>query len=162
MTSSSGRNTRVSHLIHAPRGAVYRAFLDPDAVASWLSPDTMRGHMEFFEPHVGGKFRMTLTYMDQADAMRGKSSEDSDTYEARFVELLPNEKIVQVVEFESDQPDFAGEMKITWILTEVSQGTEVTVLMEDIPVGISLEDNEVGSSQSLRKLAAFVEGVDKQ
>lgn len=117
----------------------------------------MRGHVEIFEPHVGGKFRMSLTYFDQKDRPRGKTSEDVDTSEGTFVELIPNEKIVQVFEFESDQPDMAGEMRITWSLADADGGTEVTVLMEDIPKGIRLEDNELGSRQSLRKLAAFVE-----
>ncbi len=154
---SEGRSTRVSQIIKAPREVVYGAFLEPEAVASWLAPDNMRGHVELFEPHAGGKFRMSLTYLDQKDRPRGKTSEDTDTSEGRFVELLPNEKIVQVVEFESDQPDFAGEMRITWSLADADGGTEVTVLCENIPKGIRLEDNELGSRQSLRKLAAFVE-----
>jgi uncharacterized protein YndB with AHSA1/START domain len=71
--------------------------------------------------------------------------------------LVPNEKIVWVVEFESQQQDLAGQMRITWSLTDANGGTDVTVLFEDIPAGISLEDNEIGSRQSLRKLAAFIE-----
>jgi uncharacterized protein YndB with AHSA1/START domain len=100
---------------------------------------------------------MSLTYLDRLDSPRGKTSEDTDTFEGRFVELLPYEKIVWVVEFESPQPDFAGEMKITWSLADAGGGTEVTALSEDIPEGIRLEDNETGSRSSLRKLAAFIE-----
>jgi uncharacterized protein YndB with AHSA1/START domain len=156
--SDNNRSTSVSTLIKAPREQVYQAFLDPEAVAEWLSPDGMKGHVDIFEPHVGGKLRMSLTYLDQKDRPRGKTSEDVDTSEGTFVELIPNEKIVQVFEFESDQPDMTGEMRITWSLADADGGTEVTVLMEDIPQGIRLEDNELGSRQSLRKLAAFVEG----
>ncbi|MFL5734526.1 MAG: SRPBCC family protein [Chloroflexia bacterium] len=155
--SSKGRSTRVSQTIKAPREIVYRAFLEPGAVASWLPPDGMRGLIDTFEPREGGKFRMSLTYLDRLNAPRGKTSEDTDTFEGRFVELLPNEKIVWVVEFESQEPDFAGEMRITWILADVEGGTEVTALCEDIPKGIRLEDNEMGSRQSLRKLASFIE-----
>jgi uncharacterized protein YndB with AHSA1/START domain len=157
MTQPSGRSTRVSQFIKAPREIVYQAFIEPDAVASWLAPDRMKGHVEIFEPHAGGKFRMSLTYLDQKDRPRGKTSEDTDTSEGTFVELIPNQKIVQVFEFESDQPDMAGKMKITWSLADADGGTRVTVHMEDIPKGIRLEDNELGSRQSLRKLAAFVE-----
>ena len=155
--SSEGRSTRVAQVIKAPRAAVYRAFLDPDAVVSWLPPDGMKGHIHTFEPHEGGKFRMSLTYVDRQASSRGKTSEDTDTMAGRFVELISNEKLVQVVEFESDQPEFAGEMRITWSLTDAKGGTEVIVLCEDIPKGIRLEDNELGSRLSLRKLAAFVE-----
>jgi uncharacterized protein YndB with AHSA1/START domain len=156
-SSSKGRSTRVSRIIKAPREVVYRAFLEPDAVASWLPPDGMRGHIHAFDPREGGRFRMSLTYLDRLDSPRGKTSEDTDTFEGRFVELLPYEKIVWVVEFESPQPDFAGEMKITWSLADAGGGTEVTALSEDIPEGIRLEDNETGSRSSLRKLAAFIE-----
>jgi uncharacterized protein YndB with AHSA1/START domain len=158
--SNKGRSTRVSAIIKAPRELVYGAFLEPDAVASWLPPDGMRGHIHTFEPHEGGKFNMSLTYVDRPDTPSGKTSEDTDTFEGRFVELLPYERIVWVVEFKSDQPDLAGEMTITWHLTDAGGkdgGTEVTALCEDIPRGISLEDNETGSRSSLQKLAAFIE-----
>ena len=157
MTQPSGRSTKVSQIVQAPREVVYRAFLDPDALAAWLPPDDMKGRIETFEPYEGGRFRLSLTYRDQTGSPRGKTSEDTDTVEGRFAELLPYERIVWVTEFESDQPDIMGEMKITWSLVDVTKGTEVTVLFEDIPAGISLEDNELGSQQSLRKLAAFVE-----
>jgi uncharacterized protein YndB with AHSA1/START domain len=156
--SNQGRSTRVSQIIKAPREAVYRAFLEPAALASWLPPDGMTGHLHTFEPRVGGTFRMSLTYQHPENSQRGKSSADTDTVEGKFIELLPNEKIVWVTEFESDQPDFAGEMRITWSLADADGGIEVTVFCEDIPKGIRLEDNELGSRQSLRKLAAFVEG----
>jgi uncharacterized protein YndB with AHSA1/START domain len=148
------RSTRVSQFIKAPREVVYQAFLEPDAVASWLSPENMRGQVHSFEPREGGKIRMTLMYQDSS---RGKSSENTDTFDGKFVELIPNEKIVWVTEFESDQPDFAGEMRLTWSLADADGGTEVTVLCEDIPKGINLEDNETGSRSSLQKLAAFIE-----
>lgn len=151
------RSTQVSQFIKAPRTVVYQAFLDPDAMASWLPPDGMSGQIHDFEPHAGGKFRMSLTYLDPENALLGKTSEATDTVEGKFVELVADEKIVQVTEFESDQPDFAGAMRITWSLADVDDGTEVTVLCEGIPQGIRLEDNETGSKLSLRKLAAFVE-----
>jgi uncharacterized protein YndB with AHSA1/START domain len=150
------RTTRVSQLIKAPREAVYRAFIESDAVAKWLSPGNMSGKVHTFEPRVGGKIRMSLTYQDPSS--RGKTSEATDTFEGRFVELIPNEKVVWVTEFESDQQEFAGEMRLTWTLVEANGGTEITVLCEDIPKGISLADNETGSKSSLQKLAAFVEG----
>ncbi|HLU11940.1 MAG TPA: SRPBCC family protein [Oceanobacillus sp.] len=153
------RSTRVSWLINAPREVVYRAFLEPDAVASWLPPDGMKGQVHVLEPRVGGKFRVSLTYLNPEESLGGKTSEDTDTTQGRFVELIPNEKIVWMTEFESEQPEFAGEMKIIWSLADADGGTEVTVVCEDIPVGIRLEDNELGSKLSLQKLAAFVENT---
>ena len=158
MTHPLGRTTQASQLVKAPREAVYKAFIEPDAVAAWLAPDKMKAHVDILEPHAGGKLRMSLIYLNLNDRPRGKTSEDTDTSEGTFVELIPNEKIVQVFEFESDQSDMAGQMKVTWRLVDADGGTEVTVLFEDIPKGIHLEDNELGSKQSLRKLAAFVEG----
>ncbi len=155
--SEQGRYTRVSQLIKAPRETVYQAFIEPEAVAAWLAPDKMSGQVEVFEPQVGGRFRLSLTYLDQQDRPPGKTSDDTDTSEGRFVELIPNEIIIQVFAFESDQAEMAGEMRVTWSLRDVDGGTEVTVLMENLPEGIRLEDNELGSRQSLRKLAAFVE-----
>lgn len=156
--SNKGRNTRVSQIIKAPREVIYQAFLDADAVAAWLPPDGMIGQVHTFEPHAGGKFRISLTYQNPADSLAGKSSEATDTVEGTFAELIPNEKIVWVSEFESDQPEFAGAMRITWSLSDADGGTEVSALCEDIPSGIRLEDNELGSTLSLCHLAAYVEG----
>jgi uncharacterized protein YndB with AHSA1/START domain len=151
------RSTKTSRVIKAPRSTIYRAFLDADSVVAWLAPNNMTGHIHTFEPHEGGKFRMSLTYIDPKKSPAGKTSENTDTFQARFVKLIPNETIVQAVEFESQEPGYAGEMTITWMLKEVSGGTEVTVLFEGIPEGVRLEDNELGSQESLQKLAAFVE-----
>ena len=152
------RSTQVSQIVNAPREVVYQAFLEPDALASWLPPDGMKGEVHTFKPHEGGTFRMSLTYQNPEDRPRGKSSDDTDTVEGTFVELIPNEKIVWVSEFDSDDPNFAGKMKIIWSFADADGGTEVTVLCEDIPKGIRLEDNELGSRSSLRNLATFIEG----
>jgi uncharacterized protein YndB with AHSA1/START domain len=157
------QSTQVSQVIKAPREVVYQAFLDPKAVETWLAPDTMKGHIDHFEPREGGTFRMSLTYLNQTDSGLGKTSDRTDTFEGKFIELVPNEKIIWVTEFDSDNSDFAGEMRIIWTLKDAENGTDVTVLMEDIPNGIRLEDNELGSKQSLQKLTTYVErsGQDK-
>ena len=155
--SAKGASTRVSRIVKVPRKAVYQAFLDRDAVATWLSPESMTGHVHTFDPREGGKFRMSLTYQDPKHSPGGKTSEDTDTFQGRFVELVPDEKIVWVTEFESDDPGFAGEMKITFGLADADGGTEVVVLCEDIPKGVRPEDNEMGCRSTLQKLAAFLE-----
>jgi uncharacterized protein YndB with AHSA1/START domain len=159
MTESSSKkaSTRVSRILKAQRKAVYHAFLDPDSVATWLAPNNMKGQIHAFDARVGGTFRMSLTYLDPGHSLGGKTSEDTDTFQGRFVELVPYEKIVEVVEFESPDPAFAGEMRMTVSLADAAEGTEITILCEDIPKGIRPEDNEPGCKESLRKLAALIE-----
>jgi uncharacterized protein YndB with AHSA1/START domain len=155
--SPSAGSMRVSRMIKAPRKKVYQAFLDPQAVATWLAPDNMRGRVHTFDPREGGQFRLSLTYQNPDDSQRGKTSDDTDTFHGRFVKLVPDEKIVEAIEFESRESGFAGEMTMTVLLAEVDGGTEVTLLYENVPKGIRPEDNEAGSRQSLQKLAALVE-----
>ncbi len=153
------RSTAVSKVIRASREATYRAFLDANAVAEWLPPDTMKGKVLTFEPRPGGKFRIALTYQNAGAALRGKSSDDTDIAEGTFAEMIPNEKIIWVSEFDSPDPAFAGEMTITWLFEDADGGTNVTARCENIPSGIRLEDNALGSQQSLNHLAKYVEGV---
>ncbi len=155
--ASRAASTYVSRIIHASPKAIYQAFLDRDAVATWLPPDGMTGDVHAFNAHEGGTFRMSLTYQDPRHSPGGKTSDNRDTFHGRFVELVPDERIVEIVEFESEDPAFAGQMTITWTLANVGAGTEVGVLCEDIPAGVRLEDNETGSRSSLQKLAAYVE-----
>lgn len=100
---------------------------------------------------------MSLTYKNPAASLRGKTSEDTDTYQGRFAQLVPYEKIVEIIEFEAQDAAFAGEMKFTALLADTEEGTEVTLICDDIPPGIKLEDNELGSNLSLQNLAAFIE-----
>ncbi len=155
--STRGGSTQVSRIIKSPRPKVYQAFLDPEAVAVWLVPDTMRARVHTFDPREGGRFRISLAYQNPEDSQRGKTAGDTDTYHGRFVKLVPDEMIVELIEFETQEPGFAGEMRMTVRLAEVDGGTEVSLLYENVPVGIRPEDNELGSRQSLQKLAALVE-----
>ena len=102
-------------------------------------------------------FRISLTYKDPPQSPAGKTSEGVDTFEGRFLELVPDEKIVEVIEFESGDPGFQGEMKVTTCFAGTYEGTQVTVLFEDIPAPIRPEDNRAGTEQSLQKLAALLE-----
>ncbi len=150
-------NNPISRLIHAPRHKVYQAFLDPEALAQWFAPDTMQIQVHTFDPRESGQFRISLTYQNPADAGQGKTSGSTDTYHGHFVKLILDELIVEAIEFETQAPEFAGEMIMTVKLTNVDGGTEVSLSYENVPVGIRPEDNAEGSRQSLRKLAAFVE-----
>lgn len=146
-----------ARFIAASPAAVYRAHVDPQALISWLPPEGMKGRIDQFEPRVGGTYRMVLTYEQPSHAGEGKTTDHSDVVSGRFVELVPDRLIAQVVEFESDDPAFAGEMKITWTFTAAAGGTEVVVRCENVPSGISAEDHAAGLASSLENLAAYCE-----
>jgi uncharacterized protein YndB with AHSA1/START domain len=148
------RVDRASRQIKATPQAIYRAHLDPDAVAAWRPPEGMKAEIEAFEPREGGVYRMAFVYLGEG---QGKSSEKADVFEGRFAELVQDRKIVEQVVFESEDPAFAGTMTITTTLTPTSNGTEVAVAASDVPTGISPEDHHEGMSSSLANLAAFVE-----
>ena len=147
--------TRSAHFIRAPRAAVYRALLDADAVRHWMVPDGMTSEIHSFQGWQGGTFRISLTYDDQAAS--GKTAAHTDTFHGRFVELVPDTKVVQAVEFETADPALRGEMTITYQLADAEGGTDLTFRHENLPPGVSPADNELGTRMSLEKLARLVE-----
>ena len=100
---------------------------------------------------------MSLTYETPDHSAPGKTTGDTDTVQGRFVQLVPHERIVQAVVFDSKEPEFAGAMTMTITFADIEEGTEVTVLCENIPRGIRLEDNEMGYRLTLENLARFIE-----
>ena len=146
-----------SRVIKAAPRTIYHAFIDPDAIVSWLPPKGMKALVEAYEPREGGTYRMVLSYDQPGHSAPGKTSEDSDVVRGRFLELIPNERIVQSVEFESDDPAFGGEMRMTWTLTRVPEGTEVSIRCENVPDGIRQEDHEAAFRSTLENLAIFTE-----
>ena len=148
-------STQVSQLVKAPRSAVYRALLDPAAVAKWRVPTGMSGHVHEFDAREGGSLRVSLTY--EAPDNTGKSTAHTDTYHGQFVKLVPDRQVVEVVEFETDDPALGGAMTMTTTLTEVDGGTEVIVVHDGIPDVIPAEDNETGTRIALANLARLVE-----
>jgi uncharacterized protein YndB with AHSA1/START domain len=149
-------STRTSRVIKASREVLYRAFIDPNALAVWLSPGEMTGKVHAFDARVGGGYRMSLFYPSSEQTNRGKTSEREDRFTARFVELTPPTRIVQAITFDSADPAFSGEMTMVVTFEERDDGTEVTLLFENIPSGIRPEDNEAGTQSSLEKLARYV------
>jgi uncharacterized protein YndB with AHSA1/START domain len=101
---------------------------------------------------------MSLMYPESETAARGKTDARTDTFEGRFVKLVPNEQIVWATVFQSDDPSFAGEMTITTTLKPADRGTAVTMRCDDVPAGVRLEDNELGCRLTLDQLAKFLGG----
>jgi uncharacterized protein YndB with AHSA1/START domain len=143
-------------VIAAPVDRVWAALVDREALLAWLPPGGMTGRFERFDAQPGGSYRLVLTYADAAGAP-GKATADSDVVEARFVDIVPGEKVVQAVDFVSDDPAYAGTMIMTWAVAAAGAGTRASIVAEDVPDGISAEDHAAGLSSSLPKLAAYVE-----
>ncbi|WP_010530518.1 SRPBCC domain-containing protein [Lentibacillus jeotgali] len=114
------RTDSASRVIMTSPQTIYQSFLNPEALVSWLPPKGMSGHIDMFEPHEGGTYRVTLTYeIDQSNP--GKTSENTDVAQGKFVELVPDKRIVQSVEFDSEDPAFSGEMTQKWLLEAITR-----------------------------------------
>lgn len=150
------RRDAASRIVKAPPSSVYQAFMNPEALVAWLPPAGMEGRIDVFDARVGGRYQMTLTYTGSAQ-LTGKTTENTDVARGKFVELIRDKRIVQEVEFESEDPAFAGTMIMTWTLRAVPEGTEVAIVCENVPEGIRQEDHEEGMRSTLANLAEYLE-----
>jgi uncharacterized protein YndB with AHSA1/START domain len=140
-------NTVRLHRVFAARPEkVYRAFVEPDAVASWLPPFGFTCTVHALEAKEGGRHRMSF---------RNFTTGDSHAFGGTYLKLVPGETLVYTDAF--DDPNLPGEMTVTVTLKEVSVGTEMTVVQENVPDQIPLEACYLGWQESLRKLAKLVE-----
>ncbi|MGY1739676.1 MULTISPECIES: SRPBCC domain-containing protein [unclassified Blastococcus] len=145
--------TRVTARLPAPPDAVYRALTEPDLIAGWRFPEGMTSTVERLG---GGVFRVSLAYDDPQTP--GKSGGHTDTYRARFTRLVPGELVVEVDEFETDDPALRGEMTMTITLRRAGGGTDLTAVHEGVPDGVPPEQNEAGWRMALDRLAALLRG----
>ena len=150
------RTDTASRVIAAPPEKVFAALVDADALLAWLPPSGMTGRFERFDARPGGAYRLVLTYDDPASAP-GKATADSDVVEARFVDITTGVRVVQEVDFVSDDSDFTGTMTMTWEVEEIRDGTRIRITAADVPNGISAEDHAAGLASSLTNLAAYLE-----
>ncbi|MDX1517708.1 MAG: SRPBCC family protein [Woeseiaceae bacterium] len=140
-------NTVKLHRVFATRPEkVYRAFLEPDALASWLPPFGFTCTVHELDAKTGGKYRMTF---------RNFTTGDSHSFGGTYLKLIPNETIVYTDAFEN--PDLPGTMTVKVTLKQVSVGTDMNVIQEDLPDQIPLEACYLGWQESLQKLARLVE-----
>jgi ketosteroid isomerase-like protein/uncharacterized protein YndB with AHSA1/START domain len=156
----TSRTDSAARLIRADAAAVYRAYVDASALVQWLPPSGMKGRIEAFDARVGGHYRIALTYANPEGKGSGKTTSDTDVVHGRFLELLTDRRIVQSARFESPDPRFAGEMKITWRLEPTPHGTTVAVIAEDVPDGIAPADHVIGLTATLENLASFLEASE--
>ena len=137
---------RFHRVLRATPERVYRAFLDPDAMAKWLPPNGFMGKVQHLDANVGGTYRMSFT-----NFTTGKSH----SFGGSYLELVPHERIRHTDKF--DDSDLPGEMQVTITLKNVSCGTELSVVQEGIPDVIPPEACCLGWQESLALLAKLVE-----
>jgi uncharacterized protein YndB with AHSA1/START domain len=130
----------------APPEKLFRAFLEPDAVASWIPPFGFTCTVHELEAKEGGRHRMSF---------RNFTTGNSHSFGGTYLRLVPGATLVYTEAF--DDPNLPGEMKVTVTLKAVSCGTEMVVVQEGIPDPIPLDACYLGWQQSLRKLARLVE-----
>jgi uncharacterized protein YndB with AHSA1/START domain len=137
---------RLHRVIAAPPAKVYRAFVEPDAIASWLPPWGFTCTVHELDAKLGGRHRMSF---------RNFTTGDSHSFGGTYLELMPGERLVYTDSF--DDPNLPGEMKVTVGLKAVSVGTEVNIEQQGVPEVIPTEACYLGWQDSLRKLAKLVE-----
>jgi uncharacterized protein YndB with AHSA1/START domain len=137
---------RLHRVLKTKAERLYRAFLEPDAMAKWLPPNGFTGSVQHLDARVGGTFKMSFTNL---------STGKSESFGGEFLELVPNERIVHTDAF--DDPNLPGVMRTTISFKQVSCGTELTVVQEGVPEVIPPEACYLGWQESLTLLAALVE-----
>jgi len=144
--SHSTGTVRLHRVLRAPPERVYRAFLDPDAMAKWLPPNGFTGKVHHMDATVGGSYKMSFTNF---------STGQSHAFGGKYLELVPHQRLIHTDRF--DDPNLPGEMKTTVTLSKVSCGTELNVIQEGIPEAIPTEACYLGWQESLTLLAKLVE-----
>jgi uncharacterized protein YndB with AHSA1/START domain len=137
---------RLHRVFRAPAERVYKAFLDPDAMAKWLPPNGFTGKVHHMDARVGGTYKMSFTNF---------TTGQSHSFGGKYLELVPNERIRYTDAF--DDPNLPGEMNATITFRKVSVGTEMSVVQEGIPEVIPAEACYLGWQESLVLLAKLVE-----
>lgn len=137
---------RLHRVLQAPPERVYRAFLDPDAMAKWLPPNGFTGKVHHMDARVGGSYRMSFTNF---------TTGTSHGFGGELQELVPHERIRYTDRFED--PGLSGEIQVTITLAEVSCGTELNIVQEGVPDPIPAEACYLGWQESLIQLAQLVE-----
>ena len=137
---------RLHRVLTAPPERVYRAFLDPDAMAKWLPPRGFTGRVHEMDARVGGGYRMSFTNFGTGA---------SHAFGGRYLELSPHERIRYTDRF--DDANLPGEMQVTISLRKVDCGTELEIEQAGVPAMIPLESCYLGWQESLALLASLVE-----
>lgn len=142
----SDRTVRLHRVLRAPPQRVYRAFLEPGALAKWLPPYGFTCTVHHLEARVGGTFRMSF---------HNFSGGGGHSFGGEYLELVPDQRLRYTDRF--DDPNLPGTLEVTVSLQPVSCGTELSVTQSGIPEAIPLEMCYLGWQESLLQLATLVE-----
>ena len=137
---------KLHRVLRATPERIYRAFLEPDAVAKWLPPYGFTCQVHHMDVKVGGTFRMSF---------RNFGTRNGHAFGGEYLDLVPHEKIRYTDEF--DDPNLPGQMQTTVSLRQVACGTEVSIVQEGVPSVIPVEMCYLGWQESLMQLARLVE-----
>lgn len=137
---------RLHRVLTAPPEKVYRAFIDPDAMARWIPPNGFTGKVHHMDVKVGGTFKMSFTNFTTGTVI---------SFGGDYLEVVPNERLRYTDVF--DDPNLPGVMTVTITLKKASVGTELTAVQEGVPDVIPLEACYLGWQESLLNLARLVE-----
>jgi uncharacterized protein YndB with AHSA1/START domain len=151
------RTDRATRVILASPRTLFRAFLDAEMLASWRVPEGMTARIERFDARIGGGYRIILSYLPANGKVYGKTVPGTDVCDVRFVEIAPDDSIVEEIRFISDDPERARPMTMTTRFEPVIDGTKVTITALGVPVGIAPDDHELGLASSLSNLARLTE-----
>jgi len=142
----AGNTIRLHRVFRAPPDRVYKAFLDPEAMAKWLPPNGFTGKVHHMDAKVGGTYKMSFTNFN---------SGNSHSFGGKFLELVPGERLRYTDQF--DDPNLPGEIMVTIVLKKVSVGTEIHIEQAGIPEVIPPDACYLGWQESLILLTKLVE-----
>jgi uncharacterized protein YndB with AHSA1/START domain len=142
----SKHTVRLHRVIRAPAERVYRAFLDPEALAKWMPPNGFTGKVHHIDAEIGGTYKMSFTNFSTGQTI---------AFGGKYLELVPYERIRNTDVF--DDSNLPGEMVTTVSMKELSCGTELEIVQEGIPEAIPREGCYLGWQESLSLLAQLVE-----
>jgi uncharacterized protein YndB with AHSA1/START domain len=146
MPDAKGNSVHLHRVMRAPAERIYKAFIDPDAMAKWLPPYGFTGKVHEMDARVGGGYKMSFTNF---------STGNSQSFGGTYLELTPYERIRHTDKF--DAAGLPGEMEVTIVLKKVSVGTDVDIVQANIPAAIPPEACYLGWQESLMQLAQLVE-----
>jgi len=137
---------KLHRVFTAKRERVFKAFIDPDAMAKWLPPNGFTGKVHEMDARVGGRYKMTFTNL---------TTGNGHSFGGEFLEVVPNEHLKYTDRF--DDPNMPGEMTTTVDIKQVSVGVEINIVQEGIPDMIPVEMCYLGWQESLNLLKLLVE-----